>query len=132
MAPTLFTSCNVLLPQGAVSPWGDPAVKRTATLAASNSRSVALSGAGNMGAACAAGFEGPLGARASEVFAEARRAGLTALDDAAIYRYLANLKSPSAMAAQAAAVPEKQETAEVKGDDSDAPDMVCGVPSTGG
>ena len=26
-APTLFTSCNALPPEGAVSPWGGPAVK---------------------------------------------------------------------------------------------------------
>lgn len=40
-------------------------------------------------AARAAGFEGPLGARASQVFAEAHQAGLAGLDDAAIFRYLA-------------------------------------------
>ena len=39
-------------------------------------------------AARAAGFEGPLGARASEVFAQANRAGMAALDDAAIFKYL--------------------------------------------
>jgi 3-hydroxyisobutyrate dehydrogenase len=43
-----------------------------------------------MEAARAAGFEGPLGARASEVFAEAHKAGLAALDDAAIFKHLAN------------------------------------------
>ncbi|MEO8021161.1 NAD(P)-dependent oxidoreductase [Polaromonas sp.] len=41
-------------------------------------------------AARAAGFEGPLGARASQVFAEAHKAGLAGLDDAAIFRYLAS------------------------------------------
>ena len=41
-------------------------------------------------AARAAGFEGPLGARASEVFAQAHRAGMAALDDAAIFKYLAS------------------------------------------
>jgi len=40
-------------------------------------------------AAKAAGFEGPLGARASQVFAEAHQAGLAELDDAAIFKYLA-------------------------------------------
>ena len=40
-------------------------------------------------AARAAGFEGPLGARASEVFAAAHKAGLAALDDASIFSYLA-------------------------------------------
>ncbi len=40
-------------------------------------------------AARAAGFDGPLGERASEVFAEAHRAGLAGLDDAAIFKYLA-------------------------------------------
>jgi 3-hydroxyisobutyrate dehydrogenase len=40
-------------------------------------------------AARAAGFEGPLGARASEVFAQAHQAGLAGLDDAAIFKYLA-------------------------------------------
>ncbi|MDP1564658.1 MAG: NAD(P)-dependent oxidoreductase [Polaromonas sp.] len=39
-------------------------------------------------AARAAGFEGPLGARASEVFAQVHGAGLAALDDAAIFKYL--------------------------------------------
>jgi putative dehydrogenase len=39
-------------------------------------------------AARAAGFEGPLGARASKVFAQAHNAGLAALDDAAIFKYL--------------------------------------------
>ena len=39
-------------------------------------------------AARAAGFDGPLGARASAVFAKAHEAGLAALDDAAIFRYL--------------------------------------------
>ncbi len=39
-------------------------------------------------AATAAGFDGPLGARASQVFAEAHQAGLAGLDDAAIFRYL--------------------------------------------
>lgn len=42
-------------------------------------------------AACAAGFEGPLGRRASEVFVEAHQAGLAGLDDAVIFRYLAAL-----------------------------------------
>ncbi|MDI1271913.1 MAG: NAD(P)-dependent oxidoreductase [Polaromonas sp.] len=41
-------------------------------------------------AARAAGFEGPLGARASDVFSQAHRAGLAALDDAAIFKYLAD------------------------------------------
>ena len=27
VAPTLFTSCNTLPPEGALSPWGGPAVK---------------------------------------------------------------------------------------------------------
>ncbi|OOG37311.1 hydroxyacid dehydrogenase [Polaromonas sp. A23] len=40
-------------------------------------------------AAGAAGFEGPLGARASQIFADARQAGLGGLDDAAIFKYLA-------------------------------------------
>lgn len=39
-------------------------------------------------AAGAAGFEGPLGARASQIFADARQAGLGGLDDAAIFKYL--------------------------------------------
>jgi putative dehydrogenase len=39
-------------------------------------------------AAAAAGFDGPLGARASQVFAEAHQAGLAGLDDAAIFKYL--------------------------------------------
>ncbi len=39
-------------------------------------------------AARAVGFEGPLGARAGEVFADAHKAGLAALDDAAIFRHL--------------------------------------------
>lgn len=39
-------------------------------------------------AAAAAGFDGPLGARASQVFAEAHQAGLADLDDAAIFRFL--------------------------------------------
>ena len=39
-------------------------------------------------AARAAGFEGPLGARASQVFADAHQAGLAELDDAAIFSYL--------------------------------------------
>lgn len=43
-----------------------------------------------LAAAKAAGFEGPLGARASQVFAEAHQAGLAEFDDAAIFRYLAN------------------------------------------
>jgi len=43
---------------------------------------------GALEAARAAGFEGPLGARASEVFAQAHRAGLAELDDAAIFKYL--------------------------------------------
>ncbi|MGH8848091.1 MAG: NAD(P)-dependent oxidoreductase [Polaromonas sp.] len=41
-------------------------------------------------AARAAGFEGPLGARASQVFAEAHEAGLAALDDAALFKYLSS------------------------------------------
>ena len=41
-------------------------------------------------AARAVGFEGPLGARASQVFAEADQAGLAGLDDAAIFKYLAS------------------------------------------
>ncbi len=41
-----------------------------------------------MEAARAAGFAGPLGAHASAVFADAHQAGLAALDDAAIYRFL--------------------------------------------
>lgn len=40
-------------------------------------------------AARTAGFDGPLGLRASQVFAEARQAGLGGLDDAAIFKYLA-------------------------------------------
>jgi L-threonate 2-dehydrogenase len=36
----------------------------------------------------AAGFEGPLGQQASEVFAQASAAGLSGLDDAAIFTYL--------------------------------------------
>jgi putative dehydrogenase len=40
-------------------------------------------------AARAAGFDGPLGLRASQIFAEAHRAGLGGLDDAAIFKYLA-------------------------------------------
>ncbi len=40
-------------------------------------------------AARAAGFDGPLGARASQVFADAHQAGLAGLDDAAIFKYLA-------------------------------------------
>ncbi|MDP2032070.1 MAG: NAD(P)-dependent oxidoreductase [Polaromonas sp.] len=44
-------------------------------------------------AARAAGFEGPLGARASEVFAQAHGAGLAALDDAAIFKYLAERRA---------------------------------------
>ena len=47
-------------------------------------------------AARAAGFDGPLGARASQVFAEAHQAGLAALDDAAIYRHLAGDPGPKA------------------------------------
>ena len=39
-------------------------------------------------AARAAGFKGPLGARASQVFAEAHQAGLAGLDDAAVFKYL--------------------------------------------
>jgi putative dehydrogenase len=39
-------------------------------------------------AAAAAGFDGPLGARASAVFAEAVQAGLAQLDDAALLRFL--------------------------------------------
>lgn len=41
-----------------------------------------------MAAARAAGFEGPLGERASRVFAEAHRAGLAAEDDAALFKHL--------------------------------------------
>jgi 3-hydroxyisobutyrate dehydrogenase-like beta-hydroxyacid dehydrogenase len=41
-------------------------------------------------AAKAAGFHGPLGARASQVFAEAHQAGLAGLDDAAIFKHLQN------------------------------------------
>jgi putative dehydrogenase len=41
-----------------------------------------------MEAAAAAGFDGPLGARASQVFADAHQAGLAGLDDAAIFKYL--------------------------------------------
>ena len=40
----------------------------------------------------AAGFEGPLGQRASEVFARASAAGLAGLDDAAVFTYLSHLK----------------------------------------
>ena len=40
-------------------------------------------------AARAAGFEGPLGERASRVFAEAHEAGLAAEDDAALFKHLA-------------------------------------------
>jgi putative dehydrogenase len=40
-------------------------------------------------AARAAGFDGPLGARTSQVFAEAHQAGLAGLDDAAIFKHLA-------------------------------------------
>jgi putative dehydrogenase len=40
-------------------------------------------------AARTAGFEGPLGARASQIFADAHRAGLGGLDDAAVFKYLA-------------------------------------------
>ncbi|WP_411877983.1 NAD(P)-dependent oxidoreductase [Polaromonas sp. YR568] len=39
-------------------------------------------------AARSAGFEGPLGERASQVFAEAHRAGLAAEDDAALFKHL--------------------------------------------
>ena len=39
----------------------------------------------------AAGFEGPLGAAASSVFAQAHAAGLAAQDDAAIFKYLSAL-----------------------------------------
>jgi putative dehydrogenase len=39
-------------------------------------------------AARAAGFEGPLGERASRVFAEAHQAGLAAEDDAALFKHL--------------------------------------------
>ena len=42
-------------------------------------------------AARAAGFEGPLGERASRVFAEAHQAGLAAEDDAALFKHLGNL-----------------------------------------
>lgn len=42
-------------------------------------------------AARAAGFEGPLGERASQVFAEAHRAGLAAEDDAALFKHLGNV-----------------------------------------
>ena len=45
-------------------------------------------------AALAAGFDGPLGARASQVFAAAHQAGFAALDDAAIYRHLAGDPAP--------------------------------------
>jgi 3-hydroxyisobutyrate dehydrogenase-like beta-hydroxyacid dehydrogenase len=45
-------------------------------------------------AARAAGFEGPLGERASQVFSEARQAGFADLDDAAIFRYLAGGRQP--------------------------------------
>lgn len=40
-------------------------------------------------AARAAGFDGPLGARASQVFVDAHQAGMAGLDDAAIFKYLA-------------------------------------------
>ncbi|MCZ8256543.1 MAG: NAD-binding protein, partial [Polaromonas sp.] len=40
-------------------------------------------------AARAAGFDGPLGLRASQVFAEAHRAGLAGEDDAALFKHLA-------------------------------------------
>ena len=40
----------------------------------------------------AAGFEGPLGQRASEVFARASAAGLAGLDDAAVFTYLSHRK----------------------------------------
>jgi L-threonate 2-dehydrogenase len=39
----------------------------------------------------AAGFEGPLGSRASSVFAQASAEGLAGLDDAAVFTYLNNL-----------------------------------------
>jgi 3-hydroxyisobutyrate dehydrogenase-like beta-hydroxyacid dehydrogenase len=39
-------------------------------------------------AAAAAGFAGPLGAQAADVFAQASRAGLAELDDAALLRFL--------------------------------------------
>ena len=41
-------------------------------------------------AARAAGFEGPLGAHASQVFAQAHEAGLAAFDDAALFKYLSS------------------------------------------
>jgi putative dehydrogenase len=41
-----------------------------------------------MEAARAAGFDGPLGLRASQVFAEAHQAGLAAEDDAALFKHL--------------------------------------------
>ena len=42
-------------------------------------------------AARSVGFEGPLGERASRVFAQAHQAGMAELDDAAIFRHLQNL-----------------------------------------
>ena len=42
-------------------------------------------------AARAAGFKGPLGERASQVFADAHRAGLAAEDDAALFKHLGNV-----------------------------------------
>ena len=44
-------------------------------------------------AARAAGFDGPLGERASRVFAEAHQAGLAAEDDAALFKHLGHLDS---------------------------------------
>jgi 3-hydroxyisobutyrate dehydrogenase len=44
-------------------------------------------------AARAAGFDGPLGERASRVFAEAHQAGLAAEDDAALFKHLQHLGS---------------------------------------
>ena len=41
-------------------------------------------------AARAAGFEGPLGARASQVFAQAHEAGMAAQDDAALFKHLSS------------------------------------------
>ena len=34
LAPTLFTSCNALPPEGAVSPWGGPAVNHAKRVSA--------------------------------------------------------------------------------------------------
>jgi putative dehydrogenase len=41
-----------------------------------------------MEAACAAGFNGPLGLRASQVFADAHHAGLAGEDDAALFKHI--------------------------------------------